>query len=506
VIRRSADFAHNRLVRAPDPDRDPFFSFLRVISHFMYQWRPRLIKTRDRLDMGRGCVATMALRELSCCAESGLESDESAATADVVVVDASLRQALVATRSLGRRGLRVGTAESMDRADPRSLTPAFASRWSRWDELLPSYSDDPDTYSKSVLTLARDSGAQVVIPSSDGSIAALRSCRRWFDGCGVILALASEPALAVANDKRRTLDAAQALGIAVPRTVPLSGFDDIKSALHDVGFPAVIKPTQSWVPNGRKSLRPISKVVLNASEAFEYVSELFQTGSSAIVQNWVGGPREAVNLLYGEGRVRAAIAQVAYRTAPVLGGVSVIRETIPMRDELKKAAFALIESLGLEGYSEVEFRRDRSGRPLIMEINARLTAGIELGTRAGVDFPGLIWRWATGQPTDGQMDYRSGLRMRFLGGDFEWLWENIKCQGRPDSVRPTRATAMFAREFIRRQGYDYVDRSDLKPAFVALARGLRGARHRAQVKLAARSQSCDEAVNPEVRTEELTHA
>jgi hypothetical protein len=124
-----------------------------------------------------------------------------------------------------------------------------------------------------------------------------------------------------------------------------------------------------------------------------------------------------------------------------------------------------------------------------MEINARLTAGMELAIRAGVDFPVMVWRWATGQPITVSSGYRSGVRMRFLGGDVEWLWENIKRRQRPDSVPPARATMLFGREFLRRQAYDYVDRGDLRPTLVAMARGTAGACRRARVKLAASAQS-----------------
>jgi predicted ATP-grasp superfamily ATP-dependent carboligase len=381
--------------------------------------------------------------------------------------------------------LRIGTAESRDLAHPRLGAPTFASRWSDWDAVLPSYFGNPDTYARSVLELACNHSAQVVIPSIDGSIAALRPWRTCFERWGVALAMPSEPSLTMANDKERTLAAASELGISGPRTVPITGQDDLRAALAEVGYPAVIKPTQSWARAASRSARVTPVAVMNESEAQGYVDQLGQLGCSAVVQQWVGGQREAVNLLYADGQVRAAIAQACYRAAPVLGGVSVIRETIPMPDDLWIPAVALIEALELEGYSEVEFRRDAAGRPLVMEINARLTAGMELASRAGVDFPVMVWRWATGQPITVRTGYRSGVRMRFLGGDVEWLWENIKRRGRPDSVPPVRAAMVFARDFLRRQAYDYVDRGDLRPAVVALARGTAGACHRARVKWAA---------------------
>jgi hypothetical protein len=207
-----------------------------------------------------------------------------------------------------------------------------------------------------------------------------------------------------------------------------------------------------------------------------------------VVQQWVGGQREEIDLFYADGRVWAELAQVAHRTNPVLGGVSVVRETIPMAPELRSSAVSLVQSLDLEGYSGVEFRRDDSGRPVLMEINARLTGGMELAGRAGVDFPTLLWRWAAGEPLVPAPGYRTGVRMRLLSGDFDWLWENLKHRDRPDGVPPSRAAGLFAREFFRRQAYDYLDRRDLRPALVAIAIDLGAARDRLLTRQTRRSQ------------------
>jgi predicted ATP-grasp superfamily ATP-dependent carboligase len=403
---------------------------------------------------------------------------------DALVVDASMRQALVATRSFGRFGLQVVTAESPDLPHSYRQLPTFASRWSSWNEMLPSYHGDPDIYARSVLTMADQHRAKVVVPSTDGSIAALRPWRSHFERQGAALALARDSALTIANDKQRTLDLASGLGIPGPRTLPIASVDEVRSTLGEIGYPAVIKPTKSWVSDKSESGRVTARVVVDEQEAIASIEELTGLGSEVVVQQWIGGRRDAVNLFYADGRVRAAIAQVAYRTAPVLGGVSVVRETIPMPDDLLSPASSLVEALNLEGYSEIEFRRDSRGRPLVMEINARLTAGIELAIRGGVDFPTMAWCWAAKEPVPTCSGYRTGVRMRFLSADLEWLWENFKHQGRPDSVSRRVATGIFARDFFRRQAYDYVDRGDLKPTLVAVALHLDQVRRRIKVKYA----------------------
>ena len=150
-----------------------------------------------------------------------------------------------------------------------------------------------------------------------------------------------------------------------------------------------------------------------------------------------------------------------------------------MPADLESAALALVRALDLEGYSEIEFRRDATGRPFLMEINARLSGSLEVAVRSGVPFPELLWRWAADEPLSPVVGYQTGIKMRYLKGDVKWLWENIESHGqRPDCVPPRRALATFAKDFFRRQSYDYVDRGDLRPAFVALAREVNLARRK----------------------------
>ena len=51
---------------------------------------------------------------------------------------------------------------------------------------------------------------------------------------------------------------------------------------------------------------------------------------------------------------------------------------------------------------------------------------------AGVDFPLLLHDWAAGRALRPVTGYRSGVRMRWLGGDLRLLRETLATQGRPD--------------------------------------------------------------------------
>jgi predicted ATP-grasp superfamily ATP-dependent carboligase len=175
-----------------------------------------------------------------------------------------------------------------------------------------------------------------------------------------------------------------------------------------------------------------------------------------------------VSLFLVGGEVLAYCGHVAHRTSPLLGGVSVLRESIVVPEAVLDAAVRLAKTIGLEGPCEVEFRRNADGKPLLMEINARLAGTLENAIQSGVDFPLMTWRWASGQSVSRVESYRTGVRTRWLHGDLRWLHENLFRNGRPDTVPRARGLWLFASEFARTRHYDYIDVRDPGPAIAEL--------------------------------------
>jgi predicted ATP-grasp superfamily ATP-dependent carboligase len=135
-----------------------------------------------------------------------------------------------------------------------------------------------------------------------------------------------------------------------------------------------------------------------------------------------------------------------------------------MPQDIYTSSVRLVRAIGLQGPCEVEFRRDANNRPLLMEINARPAGTIGNATVAGIDFPLMIWQWATGLPVQSVATYRSAIRMRWVRGDVRWLRENYGRAGRPDSVPRARALLIFGAEFARTRHFDFFDWRDPGPA------------------------------------------
>jgi predicted ATP-grasp superfamily ATP-dependent carboligase len=388
-------------------------------------------------------------------------ADRSDVSYDVLVLDAAFKQSLAAIRSLGRAGLRVAAAECFAECDPRQPVAGFRSRYSAHNQVLPSYVLDTGAYTEAILDFVRQHPTRVVLPTMDGSIASLRTIRSQLADLGCVVALASDSALDVANDKDRTLQVADRLGIDCPRTLRIDDLCELPDLIKAFGFPFVLKPTVSWSAQSAVRLAPVE--VVNQDELNEVASKFLTAGVGVLGQEWVSGRREAVTLFVLGQDILASCANATLRTTPALGGASVLRLSIPMPRDLFDSAVRLARAIGLDGVCEIEYRRDAAGRPVLMEINARLAGTIKNAIHSGVDLPLMVWRWAAAQHVGSIDSYRTGVRTRWLRGDFRWLRDNSSRVGRPDSMPRARALQAFALEFARSRHYDSVDGLDIGP-------------------------------------------
>jgi predicted ATP-grasp superfamily ATP-dependent carboligase len=382
-----------------------------------------------------------------------------------IVLDSEFRQALATIRSFGRAGFAVGTVVCESR---RKEALAHRSRWCRYGGTLPDFDVDPDAYVEALLALLDRQPTDLVVPCHDGSIEAIRRHREAVERRAA-LALASEAALAIAVDKGRTLALAAELGIGVPLTFPARDRSDLRQALDAVGLPAVIKPVTSWVHQGSTGTRLSCELVSSIEEATKALERIQAAGGAVVVQQWLSGRRDAVTFMYANGQVMARFAQTSYRELPSVGGASVLCESIPLTPDIVTPAEQLVRAMDLEGCSMVEFRRDRLGRPVLMEVNPRMPGSVALAIAAGIDFPQMLRAWALGLPVPAVHSYRSGVRRRWLAGDIDHLMSSLKTGRTPEVSSRLQTVGRFLGDFfVRPSTLDVLAADDLSPALIEL--------------------------------------
>jgi predicted ATP-grasp superfamily ATP-dependent carboligase len=387
---------------------------------------------------------------------------------DALVLDAQLRQSLATVRSLGSRGLRVAALATS------SGMPAFSSRWCQQAFVCPAV-DGTEAYLLYLEQLLDRIGVRVLITSSDATIALIRRHRERLEQ-RVRIALAKEPALAIAVSKERTMEVAKRLGLRIPHAVNVGAVSEVGAALREIGLPAVVKPAESWAWSGQQGTRLMVDVVTTPDEAQRAVEELTRFGGTTLFQEFIPGRRESISFLYAHGQIYARFAQRHEHSSE---GQSTLRQSIAVPQDIGDQAERLVREIELEGCSEVEFRRDKAGNAYLMEINPRLWASAEQAVRSRVDFPYLLYQWASGEKIDMVKSYRIGGWLRYLRGDITATRAALRQRGRPGVASPAKTILDFCFAFFLPTGYDYVDWKDPLPAWRATTGSVRDLLQRA---------------------------
>ena len=339
--------------------------------------------------------------------------------AHILVTDGEQRSALAATRSLGRCGHRITVLSR------RGRSLAGASRYCGRTLVHPEPATDPEGYRAVLREAMGKAGVDVALPMTDVSAPFVLGLRDEFPG--VVVPFPPRGTYEAISDKAGLTATAAGLGVPVPRQVSFDrphpdGLDALDAALEGLRPPWVVKPARSAVEVDGGTARFAVTMVPDRESLVATIGAHPAAAYPLLVQERIQGPGLGVFALFWEGKPLAWFAHRRIREKPPTGGVSVYRESVALREDLKDYAGRLLSHFGWSGVAMVEFKEDEAtGRPYLMEINGRFWGSLQLALDAGVDFPRLLVEAALGgspQPVEG---YRAGVRSRWLWGDVDHL-------------------------------------------------------------------------------------
>jgi predicted ATP-grasp superfamily ATP-dependent carboligase len=113
-------------------------------------------------------------------------------------------------------------------------------------------------------------------------------------------------------------------------------------------------------------------------------------------------------LIDGQGDCVAWFVHERLREYPLSGGPSTDRRSVHDA-RLVELSLALLRRLGWRGIAMVEWKMGQ-----LLEINPRFWGSLELAIRAGVDFPVLYARAASGDALGPPPSYPDGVRCRWV--------------------------------------------------------------------------------------------
>lgn len=331
----------------------------------------------------------------------------------ILITDGEQRAALAAVRSLGAAGYTVHVCAS----SRRSL--AGQSRYCATEARAPDPLHDPAGFVKELARIAASLEVDVLLAITEASLLAVLPVRDDFD---CVIPFASAEQFDRICDKAEVLNVANARGIAVPAQKEILASPDASDDVGSLHFPIVIKPSRSVSGPESGRVRNAVSYANDESHLRESLTRLPAASYPILLQQRIVGAGVGVSLLMWNGQLRAAFSHRRIREKPPSGGVSVLRESIPLDEDLLKASVGLLKDLEWEGVAMLEYKRDaNTGVYYLMEINGRLWGSLQLAIDSGVDFPRLLVEAALGAPSAPVTKYRTGVRSQWEWGDVDNL-------------------------------------------------------------------------------------
>jgi predicted ATP-grasp superfamily ATP-dependent carboligase len=329
----------------------------------------------------------------------------------VLITDGDMKVSLPVLRSLAKKNIETGVAATHKRA------MSFFSRYCKNRLLYPSPRENRDLFLKAIRKIVEKTHFDFLFPVGEWTLVPISENREKISPY-IKLPIASREAIKKTFDKSLTLKLALDEEVPTPKSYFINSFQDLRDASKEVSYPAVIKSRWSWVWKGDKASFSRPKYVNSPQELLSAYETVHDDFPFPVIQEYIPGNAYHVGVLCSHSRLRAACCIKEYRAIPVSGGYATFRETVKLDHRMKEFALRLLKALDWHGVAEVEFKLDpRDSVPKFMEINGRFWGSLELAIASGVDFPYLLYRLAMDGDVKAPLEYRIGVKRRWLEGE-----------------------------------------------------------------------------------------
>lgn len=301
----------------------------------------------------------------------------------VLVLAADTMLARVICRSLHGNGFEVYAAASCERpicAYSRYVRKTFVHADPRKDEAR---------FIEDVRNICVDNGVSILMPVL-GEVGAIARHRHLFDP-HVRMLVGDAATLATFANKYLTYEVARAAGLDVPAYTKVADMVDDADALEAFPYPCLAKPVWGWGGYGMHECE-------DAASLRRLIDDMGQKQrEDYFVQRRMPGDVVCVAMLCDAGRVHAWDSFRIAASFPKRHGQSTVRETV-RNDAAVAALRRLLEHVGWTGLCQADFIIEPStGRPYLIDINARYWNSLVQSTARGVDFPYYYCKLALGE-------------------------------------------------------------------------------------------------------------
>jgi len=294
---------------------------------------------------------------------------------------------VVATRSLGKMGVKVITGDNL------YLAASNFSLYSKGFFAYPDPDKDPEGFIDKLVEVCKkyknpDTDLVLMPFHTDSFIIAANRDR--FEGIAEI-ALPDRDKIDLIGNKASLAEYCLEHDIDTPKTVVVNSVEEFPSIAEAFTYPAFLKISDSNAAIGLHKVESQEEAV----KFFNQDAERFHLRGDglAILQQAVPGEDFCSTFIFDHGEPRASMTYHNILDYPRKSGMGALRETVDA-EEMEAMGEKLLKLVKWHGVAEIDFRWDGKGKPYLIEVNPRFWGGLGQSVESGWNYPYMLFRLA----------------------------------------------------------------------------------------------------------------
>ena len=287
-----------------------------------------------------------------------------------------------------------------------------------------------NNYIDVLLDICKKEKVDVLLPFMSVELLPLIDRKDDFEKIGTKVSVSDRKSVEITTNKYLFYEFLKENGLPVPRFARVTKADELLSACQKCGYPNNAVCVKATELSGSRGIRIISPGVSRFDVLFNEKPNSFYTTMEELqatlnektempemmTMEYLPGMEGSVDLIADNGR----ILYMAYRES------TVNLHSIPQAGELKKnreacvIAKKVVKALSLSGSADLDFKNDKDGHPVLMEINPRIAATMRIFKEGGLNLPYLRIKQLLGEKLP-KVCIKYGVKFKRRYLEFFWM-------------------------------------------------------------------------------------
>lgn len=260
----------------------------------------------------------------------------------------------------------------------------------------------------------------VLLPFMSSELEDLLKHRAEFEKNGTRVSVSDGDAVRIANNKLALYEFMTENHLNPPKYCGVKNLEELKQAFEYIGYPhsaVCVKATESSGSRGIRIVDPRqsrfdilfkekpNSFLISYEELIQILSEN-DSMPEMMAMEYLPGMEYSVDLLADKGK----ILYMAGRESNVnLASIPQVA-TLSKNEEAYRIAEEVISKLMLDGNADLDFKFDKDGHPVLMEINPRIAATMQIFYEGGLNLPYLRVKHLLGEKLP-KVEIKYGVKM-----------------------------------------------------------------------------------------------